>query len=372
MRLNALRTLTGTEQGSLGREALIGKLFWATFHRGLGELAMDVLGAEATVCGELSAGAVMPGPGAGGPADGRDAARYDPTPAQRLFLFSRADTIYAGSNQIQRTTIGERGLGLPKEPRPDAGAGRTRAPAATAGETDITDEQVEQQAKLFTFLAALNQQVVAYTGTIEQALGAKPGVSRVAVSLTHEQALVEYDGDRTDAKTLMGTLQQIGYTLSDPRKVEPFERQEQALAIERNRLGPGDPGTVATLQALSDTLTRLGELDAAEPLAREALAIRQGANPQDPLAIAESTTLECDVCIVGSGAGGAPATNPGSGAGARVSAARSWSKAAVSVRPRRSSRMQAARAAPTGARRSAGSARRTVRGPSSRTGIPSP
>lgn len=32
------------------------------------------------------------------------------------------------------------------------------SPAATAGETDITDEQVEQQAKLFTFLAALNQQ----------------------------------------------------------------------------------------------------------------------------------------------------------------------------------------------------------------------
>ena len=68
------------------------------------------------------------------------------------------------------------------------------------------------------------------TGTIERALGAKPGVQRVAVSLTHEQALVEYDDGQTDAETLMGTLQQIGYTLSDPRKVEPFERQEQALA----------------------------------------------------------------------------------------------------------------------------------------------
>ncbi|MFP3902281.1 MAG: acyl-CoA dehydrogenase family protein, partial [Acidimicrobiia bacterium] len=57
MRLNALRTLAGTERGSLGREALIGKLFWATFHRGLGELAMDVLGVEATVSGELDTGA---------------------------------------------------------------------------------------------------------------------------------------------------------------------------------------------------------------------------------------------------------------------------------------------------------------------------
>jgi heavy metal translocating P-type ATPase len=73
------------------------------------------------------------------------------------------------------------------------------------------------------------------TGTIEQALGAKPGVSKVAVSLTHEQALVEFDSRQANAKDLMGTLEQIGYSLSDPRKVEPFERQEKALALERNR-----------------------------------------------------------------------------------------------------------------------------------------
>jgi alkylation response protein AidB-like acyl-CoA dehydrogenase len=91
MRLNALRTLAGSEAGSLRPEALIGKLYWATFHRALGELAMDVLGAGAMAT--------------------EDAA------LQRLFLFTRADTIYAGSNQIQRTIIGERALGLPKEPR---------------------------------------------------------------------------------------------------------------------------------------------------------------------------------------------------------------------------------------------------------------
>jgi alkylation response protein AidB-like acyl-CoA dehydrogenase len=101
MRLNALRTLAGTENGTLGREAMIGKLYWATFHRGLGELAMDVLGTAATVCGEL-----------------REPDIYDPDPLQRLFLFSRADTIYAGSNEIQRNIIGERALGLPKEPQP--------------------------------------------------------------------------------------------------------------------------------------------------------------------------------------------------------------------------------------------------------------
>ena len=91
------------------------------------------------------------------------------------------------------------------------------------------------------------------TGTIERALGAKPGVQRVAVSLTHEQALVEYDDGQTDAATLMGTLHQIGYTLSDPRKVEPFERQEQALAIERNRFLAALTLSLAAVGLIVDT-----------------------------------------------------------------------------------------------------------------------
>ncbi len=36
---------------------------------------------------------------------------------QRLFLYSRADTIYGGSNEIQKNVIGEQALGLPREPR---------------------------------------------------------------------------------------------------------------------------------------------------------------------------------------------------------------------------------------------------------------
>ncbi|WP_111748564.1 heavy metal translocating P-type ATPase [Salinisphaera orenii] len=102
------------------------------------------------------------------------------------------------------------------------------------------------------------------TGTIEQALGSKPGVSKVAVSLTHEQALVEYDSTEASAQDLMGTLRQIGFTLSDPRKVEPFERQEQALAVERNRF----------LAALAMSLAAVGlivDVDSGWTLALSAL-----------------------------------------------------------------------------------------------------
>ena len=37
---------------------------------------------------------------------------------ERLFLFSRADTIYGGSNEIQRGIVAERVLGLPRQRRP--------------------------------------------------------------------------------------------------------------------------------------------------------------------------------------------------------------------------------------------------------------
>ncbi|GGU81714.1 acyl-CoA dehydrogenase [Streptomyces litmocidini] len=97
IRFNALRMLDGVAAGAPGPEASIGKIFWATWHRELGELAMDVCGA------------------AGMLADGEP---YDLTDWQRLYLFSRSDTLYAGSNEIQRNIIAERVLGLPKEARP--------------------------------------------------------------------------------------------------------------------------------------------------------------------------------------------------------------------------------------------------------------
>lgn len=70
------------------------------------------------------------------------------------------------------------------------------------------------------------------TGTIEKALGSRPGVDKVAVSLTHEQALVEYDPKVARPEDLLGILRDIGYTVSDPRKVRPFEEDERDLVKE--------------------------------------------------------------------------------------------------------------------------------------------
>jgi len=73
------------------------------------------------------------------------------------------------------------------------------------------------------------------TGTIEKALGKRPGVDKVAVSLTHEQALIEYDPSVARAEDLLQVLKDIGYTVSDPRKLRPYEEEERALVHERGR-----------------------------------------------------------------------------------------------------------------------------------------
>jgi alkylation response protein AidB-like acyl-CoA dehydrogenase len=100
MKYNGLRMLTGlARKGVLGPEASIGKLFWSNWHRNLGELAMDVLGPAAAII-------------EGDPSKG-----YELNELQRSFMFSRSETIYAGASEIQRNIIGERVLGLPREPR---------------------------------------------------------------------------------------------------------------------------------------------------------------------------------------------------------------------------------------------------------------
>ena len=73
------------------------------------------------------------------------------------------------------------------------------------------------------------------TGTIEKALGREPGVEKVAVSLTHEQALIEYDPSVARPEALLQTLKDIGYTISDPRKLRPYDEEEVALVQEGRR-----------------------------------------------------------------------------------------------------------------------------------------
>ena len=92
MHANALRTLESPPPGAES----IAKLVWSQWHRRLGELAMEVAGPDGLTVAQPP---------------------YELDQWQRLFLFSRADTIYGGSDEIQRNILAERVLGLPKEPR---------------------------------------------------------------------------------------------------------------------------------------------------------------------------------------------------------------------------------------------------------------
>jgi len=100
MRANAVRGLSGVLAGqdssAGGGAASISKLVWANWHKKLGDLAMAVLGPDALTLG----------------AAGSDIASW-----QKLHLFTRADTIYGGSDEVQRNILAERVLGLPREPK---------------------------------------------------------------------------------------------------------------------------------------------------------------------------------------------------------------------------------------------------------------
>jgi alkylation response protein AidB-like acyl-CoA dehydrogenase len=88
MRSYALATMDVAQPG----QDNVSKLLWANWHRELGEIAMDVQG---------KAGLTL--------------TNGDFDNWQKLYLFTRADTIYGGSNEIQRNIIAERVLGLPRE-----------------------------------------------------------------------------------------------------------------------------------------------------------------------------------------------------------------------------------------------------------------
>ena len=98
MRYSALRVLSEGDGAAMSKAALGYKYQWSNWRRDLGELAMDALGVD-------------------GAAVGDDPRRER---LQQLFLFSRADTIYGGTNEIQLNIVAEQGLGMPREPRGSA------------------------------------------------------------------------------------------------------------------------------------------------------------------------------------------------------------------------------------------------------------
>ncbi len=94
------RALSALQHGRPpGAETATAKLYWSEMSQRLHATAMRVLGDLSP----LWRGAEH------NPAQGR---------WQRSWLYYRAASIFAGTNEIQRTVIGERSLGLPREPRP--------------------------------------------------------------------------------------------------------------------------------------------------------------------------------------------------------------------------------------------------------------
>ncbi len=117
LKINGLRNLSATLTGSrdMGTIALgaTNKMFWSEMHKAAMELALDIFGADSML--------VDTGPEAGswpGALRERRRSGYPVSPMMSAFFFSRSETIWGGSSQIQRNIVGERVLGLPKEPRP--------------------------------------------------------------------------------------------------------------------------------------------------------------------------------------------------------------------------------------------------------------
>ena len=114
-RINGLRSLTvsitGRKDPAVSALGATNKLWWSEMHQEGMELALDVYGAGAMLrtCGPESWPATMRSP--------KSPVGYSVTPMLSAWFFGRSETIWGGSSQIQRNIVGERVLGLPKEPK---------------------------------------------------------------------------------------------------------------------------------------------------------------------------------------------------------------------------------------------------------------
>jgi alkylation response protein AidB-like acyl-CoA dehydrogenase len=117
MKVNGLRSLaavlSGKRDAGVAALGATNKMFWSEYHQQVMKLAMDILGMESQILlGDPSAEESVPGYGRR-----RTSARYPANALQSSFFFSRSETIWGGTSQIQRNIVGERVLGLPKEPK---------------------------------------------------------------------------------------------------------------------------------------------------------------------------------------------------------------------------------------------------------------
>jgi len=112
MRFAGYRAL-GTELGGRepGPEASISKLLWSEYHQRSTELALDILGPAALTPTGRKPSSPIGTDDLGAPVSST-ASWVD------VFLNARAGTIYQGTSEVQRNTLAERMLGLPREPRP--------------------------------------------------------------------------------------------------------------------------------------------------------------------------------------------------------------------------------------------------------------
>jgi alkylation response protein AidB-like acyl-CoA dehydrogenase len=116
LRINGLRALTATlHQTKDPGVAALGasnKMFWSEMHRDPMELALDIFGSDSLLADAGPDNGSWPGTMRGASKTG-----YRVSPMLSAFFFSRSETIWGGTAEIQRNIVGERVLGLPKEPK---------------------------------------------------------------------------------------------------------------------------------------------------------------------------------------------------------------------------------------------------------------
>ncbi len=96
MRHSALRMLSDDDNSQLQPAAMTYKLYWSAWHKNLSQLGMDIIGLNGDVTHSQG---------------------YEFEAIPHWYLHARADSIYGGTNQVQRNIVAEHALGQAREPR---------------------------------------------------------------------------------------------------------------------------------------------------------------------------------------------------------------------------------------------------------------